>query len=1522
MKITNLSISNATTVYVLILFLTIGGLVSYNSLPREAAPDVAIPVVIVSTPYFGVSPADIETLVTQPLEKEFTALRDLKKMTSTSAESVSLVTLEFEPEIDIEEALQKIRDKVDKAKPDIPEDAEDSEIIEINASDWPVIIANVSGTMDPVRLKSLAEDIQDDIEKNTGVLRVDLAGGVEREIQVHVDPNLLRHFGVSLNDVIGAIQSENVNLPGGSIDVGPMKYTVRVPGEFENVHEMNDIVVKVKEGIPIYMRDVARIQDGFKEPSTFSRLTSWKEVDGERVSKTRSNVSLSVVKRAGENIIDVADAAREVIQTYEDRIPEGVEIVIVNDMSKQVRDQVHDLENNIISGLLLVLLTLFFFMGGARNAFFVAISVPMSMLITFIVLSLMGVTLNMVVLFSLVLALGMLVDNAIVIVENIYRHATMGKDRVQAAKDGVAEVGMAVVASTATTVFAFFPMLFWPGVTGEFMGYLPLTVIITLLSSLFVALIINPTLCATLLKVKSGDDYEEDAVPDNAIYDIYRKVLSWSLNHRWFVVLLSVGSLIGTFAFFAQLSRGVEFFPETTPERFEIGLDLPDGTRLETTDELMKRILEPVKGRPELVEAIISDTGVQGGGGGMGMSGNASHYGRITVDLFDADEQPSDPRDFMDELRDVYESIPGATIILNKESMGPPAGKPVNIEVAGDDLQVLAELSREIKERIRPIPGIMDLSDDLELTRPEVHVIVDRVRASVAGVDTRLIAQTVRTAINGTEASVFREGDEEYDITVRLEEDSRASVEDIGSLFVVNRDGVQIPIVEVATVETRGGAGSIRHKDQDRVVTISANAAKGFLPAKLLAEVQKSLGEMELPAGYQIRYTGENEDQKEAGEFLGMALMVALFLILLVLVTEFNSILQPMIIIGSVIMSLIGVLWGLILSGDPFGIIMTGIAVISLAGVVVNNSIVLIDYANQLKDRGKSTNEAALIAGLVRFRPVMLTAATTILGLAPLVLGVALDFVNTQVVVGGRSVEMWGPMARAVSSGLLVATVLTLIVVPVLFAIFDDLSEKVSSALGKRMASSAVVILAVCLPVALEAQEVEADAQVEETFRTPEDIDDREDIFDRGEVELDEFEIPSERTLLLPAAREMVRTQNLDVASARTRIAFADAFVKQAYSMLYPTFSANGSYMVNQREVVADFGFPADMLPPGQEAEPLVIQPKTTWNWTVSASVSFNFRALSLIQQAYLQQDLADVSVEAVERSLDLAVLENYFALVTLRGVMEISAEQLESSRTLLKATEARRDAGTVNEFEVTRARLRVVQSEKEVESARLNFLKVREGLANLIQVDSDFDVVSPDIPVEGLERDSIQAQAQQARQELEQARLNVELTDHQIDEIWFKYLPTLSATFQFSDSKDTALNATDPQWALIFSANWVIWDGGFREGELAQKRADYLRADIEERAMRSQVETEIDQAWADFLSQKTQVESARTQVELADEALRQAKLAYQYGATTQLDVINAENQRTIAAIAVVQDEVALQLAAEKLRNLAGDVPR
>ena len=1514
MIITRFALKHIVSVYVLLFSIVIGGLMAYQSLPREAAPDIAIPVVIVSTAYFGVSPADIETLVTAPLERNFRNIRDLDTMNSTSAESVSLITLEFDPEVNIEDALQRIRTEVDKAKPELPPDTEDPEIIEINASDWPILVANIAGDMDLVRLKNLAEDLQDDLESIPGVLRASLAGGVTREIQINLDPERLRQHGVSPNQVIGAIQSENINLPGGSIDIGSMTYIVRVAGEFREIEPIRHIIVSSEEGELVYLRDVADVVDGFETPTTYSRLTTWiDQPDGTRTQVTKPNISLAIVKRAGENIISIAEEAKEVIARYEAMAGDSIEITIVNDMSANIESTVHELENNIISGMLLVLLVLFLFMGGLRNALFVAISVPLSMLITFLVLSFMGVTLNMVVLFALLLALGMLVDNAIVIVENIYRHASEGKSRMQAALDGTTEVGWAIIASTFTTVAAFFPMLFWPGIMGQFMGFLPLTVIVTLLSSLFVALVINPVLCATLLNVKKGPRVDPDSVPDNVVYRLYRQQLGWALDHRVLVGFIAFSLFIGTFFVFAQTNRGVEFFPQTTPEQFNVQVTLPDGTHLDATDDVLMSMQPPLGSEPELVTAWITDTGTQGGGQ-EGGGGEATHYGQITVELKKLEEQASNPYDFINYLRQVLGRVPGAEVVVELQSMGPPTGDPISIELAGPDLTTLARISQQIRDAIRDVDGIMDLRDNLELTRPEIHVEIDRQRASMLGLSTESVAQTVRTAIHGGQAGVFREGDDEFDIMVRIQEDRRRSVEDIQHLTIVNPDGFHIPLVEVAQVEVKGGSGSIRRKNQERVVTITANNDDGYLPAVLLASVQEIVNQIELPAGYEIRYTGEQQDQEEAADFLAKALLAAVFLISLILVTEFDSIAQPFIILFSVLLSLIGVLWSLILTGMPFGIIMTGIGIISLAGIVVNNSIVLIDYINQLRARGFSRRDALIQGGLVRFRPVMLTAITTMLGLLPIVIGVSVDFVNQKVTFGGQSVEMWGPMGTVVAGGLLVATLMTLIVVPVMYSVFDSISDASKNIFRKLSAAGLVITLVLMvLPAVTSAEEIRDRLADDEFQASLEEIPSRDLSLIESPVE-----IPATRTLSLDEARILIVDEAYDVQIARTQVAVVDGLIRQAYAALLPTFNASGNYIVNQREIVLDLGI--DDLPPQFEIPETVIQPRTDYRWSLSTTLNANFRSWPLINQTKAQRDLASHQVEVIQQALDEAVIQTYFSLLVVRRTIDLAVQQVASAETIRDFTQRQVDAGVATEFELTRAELDLHQRRTSLDQARNQFILVRKALAELLQTDDDFDISAPPVvEVEAeTETDDLLHQARRHRALFRLDQSNEEIARWAIRDVYYSYLPSLSATFSWGGGKGSALQPGDPQWALIFGAEWLLWDGGMREAQLDQTRAQLLGAELQSRRTLHQIESELDQARADIDAARIQLESARTTVALANRTLQQAETSYRYGVASQLDVINARDQYQLATLSLIQEELQLQLSQYRLLVLIG----
>ena len=1093
------SINNRISVLVLLVLVAVMGIVSYLVIPKESFPSINVPNIFVVTVYPGVSPEDMESLVTRKLEDELGNISEVKEMTSTSSEGYSNINLEFDPNVDIEDALQKVREKVDLAKPELPEDAEEPVVQEINFAEFPIMNVNLSGEYDEVILKEIAEDLQDKIEAIPSVLGVDLTGGLEREVQVDVDLAKMKYYGVTFGDIIAAISSENVTIPGGDISVGTKKFLLRVPGQYEDTALLEDVVIKGEQRSPIYVRDVASVTFGFKERETYS------ELEGAPV------ITLGVKKRTGQNILDTAERTKAILDAELETLPPTTKYEITNDQSIDVVSMVSNLENNIISGLTLVVGVLLFFLG-VRNASFVGISIPLSMFLSFIILSAVGITMNMVVLFSLILSLGMLVDNAIVVVENIYRYLEEGYDNFEAAKKGTGEVAIPIIAGTMTTIAAFAPMVFWPGIVGQFMSYLPKTLIITLASSLFVGLIINPVICALFMRV-DGQEKRAQITPKgkriligvvgffaliflatsfvtwamlivlgvilwvfnkyvlepigrwwqkdglNKWIDRYEKSLTWALNNRLTTIGISMLVLLSSFGVLRAFPTGVEFFPEDIPPRdIYIQVETPIGSDVKYTKTIIDEVRDRVQNLPNIVDVnsvlatsgalITADPGSSGGG-------NTPNRGTVALNFVDFQEREGDVFEAMEFLRDhMSENIVGAKITVEQPPNGPPTGKPVNLEISGNDMEQLTLISNTILKTLEAdsVFAKMDgLESNLPEPRPEVRVEVDREKAALYELNTNTIGMTIRQAINGVEASKFRDGKEEYDIIVRLNDEYRDDMSTLGDLTIFH-EGNQIPLSEVATWEVNDGLGGINHKEAVRVITISADVRAGYQANAVLAEVQGVLDNylQDLPPGYTFSWTGQQQEQDESFNFLGIAFLIALFLISFILVSQFNSIAKPLIILSSVIMSMAGVFYGLVTFQMAFGL-MAFLGIISLAGIVVNNAIVLIDYVDILRERdGMDLRSALIQGGKVRFRPVILTATTTALGLVPLAVGFNFDFIvlvatpleffsnlHSYIYMGGEQAAWWGPMAIAVIVGLLFATALTLILVPVLYSIIE-----------------------------------------------------------------------------------------------------------------------------------------------------------------------------------------------------------------------------------------------------------------------------------------------------------------------------------------------------------------------------------------------------------------------------------------------------------------------------------------------------
>ena len=1017
------AVRNQPLVMVFLVLIVVAGLYSYAKLPREAAPDIQIPYIFVTTDYEGVAPEDMEKLITVPLERKLKGLEGVEELTSQSDDGSSTIAIKFLPSVDIDDALQKVRDKVDQAKGDLPSELEDDPVIsEMNFSDMPIIQVVLSGPFSLKRLKVFAEELEDRFESIPGVLDARIIGGLEREIHVEFDLDRVGAYRVPFSSMLQAVERGNVNMPGGSMDIGDARYQVRVPEDFQHPAEIDAIVAFVRDGKPVYLRDVAAIRDHHKDPTSLSRL------NGENA------VTIQIVKRSGENIITINDRVRDVVEEMRTFLPPSLTISLTADMAEDIRSMVADLENNILTGLILVLVVVLVFIGG-RSAVFVSVAIPLSMLITFALLRALDITLNMVVLFSLILALGMLVDNGIVIVENIYRHMQEGKTRFAAALDGTSEVAWPVITSTLTTVGAFLPMVFWPGIMGGFMSFLPKTVILALMGSLFVALVINPVLSARYQSARPPRFADDGSLANSRSKRVYLKILTWSLNHRTVVLGLAVIMFFGSITAFGMFGKGVEFFPDTEPKRAHANVKLPVGTNLDATDRLV-RVIEDVVSEYEDVRFVMGSTGASTGGD-FGGGGSGTHLGAVTLDFKPIAERGRDSSAIINEVRErLAPMITGAELRVEKEEDGPPTGDPVSLEIYGQDMIVLAQLVQQIRTMMRDIVGIVDMKDNLVIGKPEIQVRVDKEKAALLGLDTFTVAHTVKSAINGAKVGVYREGKDEYDIIAKLPEKDRQSIEALRRITVSGPNGEPVPLTTLAEVRLASGLGAINHKDQKRVVTVSSGVS-GRLANDVIRELDGRLKSMDWPRGYSYAFAGEQEEQRKAEEFLAEAFVAAIFLIFMVLVAQFNSLVTPFIVLTSVVLSFIGVFGGLLVTGMPFGIIMTGVGVISLAGVVVNNAIVLIDYFEQLKKQGLQTRDALIRAGLTRFRPVLLTAITTILGLLPMAVGVSFDFFQMELITESESAQWWGPMAVAVIFGLLVATLLTLVVVPVLCSLQD-----------------------------------------------------------------------------------------------------------------------------------------------------------------------------------------------------------------------------------------------------------------------------------------------------------------------------------------------------------------------------------------------------------------------------------------------------------------------------------------------------
>ncbi len=1034
---TRFAVRNPITVLVMALILIIAGTMSYKALPRESFPEIKIPLIFVNVIYPGASPEDMERLVTDKLEDKLEGLDGLKKLTSVSSEGRSALQVEFVPDVAVETALRRVKDKVDEAKGELPPDAEDPMVQELNFSNIPIFVISISGDYAGEKLERVSQNLRDEISRVPGVLDAQLTGKQEREIAIDADPAKLLQYNVSIDDIVKAVQGQHRNVPGGTLRAGGNRFSIQLTGEIRDPQKFGDIIVR-HEGSPVRIRDVAEVNFGYtRDRSTIFRLNG------------KNSIAISVTKRTGTNIIEVVDGAKKLVEQHRLQWPQGTNVDYTFDQSVQIRHMVNELQNHIITGLFLVVGFISFFLGF-RNSFFISTAIPFSMLMGFLVLDIMGITLNMVVLFSLVIALGMLVDDGIVVVENIYRHREMGKPRKQAAIEGTREVALPVTTATLTTIVAFLPILFMPGMMGEFMKYLPITISVTLTGSLFVAFVFNPVFASLFMTAKDTKQMEgQGSERFERIRLTYKRALGRTLGHPVLVAFASFLFLIGGILAYAFLGSGVVFFPNIEPKVAAAEIEGPLGLDNRITDSALTLIERKLMAMPKDSADVESLSGVVGfGKADMAMGDRApeSHRGYVDVSFTDyEDRKVSSEISMLWMQKNLPAILPGWRVRVKKQQEGPPQGFPVSFEVVGSDYGRIALLADSLKKRLATIPQLVNINWDYDPVQPELRIEVDRNQAMVMGLSASDVAMAVRGAIHGIEAGKFRTGDDEHNIMVRLDPDTRETFAGLDQI-TIPFEGALIPLSSVAQVTQQANMANIRHLDGERTVQVWAEMAPGVKDesgpkAAALVQAEKVL----VPPGYSIRPGSSNRDQDETTEFLNQAFLIAIALVFLTMVFQFNSVSQPLLVIVGIVLSIGGVFWGLLMSNVTFAIMMSGIGIIALAGVVAKNGIVLIDFINQLRREGVPLKEAVLEGGSVRLRPVILTAVTAMLGLLPMATGIGFDFFNLEPVFKSETTMWWKPMAWAIFWGLVFNTILVLMAVPTFYYWWEHKKEKWAS---------------------------------------------------------------------------------------------------------------------------------------------------------------------------------------------------------------------------------------------------------------------------------------------------------------------------------------------------------------------------------------------------------------------------------------------------------------------------------------------
>ncbi len=1032
MNLSGLAIKRPVTVLMAVMMVMMLGLISYAGLTIDLYPELNLPVVLVLTGYEGAGPVEVENLVTRPLEEALSTVNDLDSLSSTSSPGSSTLVVLFKWGTDMDFAGLEIREQVDLIKGFLPDEADDPIIFQIDPNMFPVIQVGVTADMDQVALKNLAEDVMKNrIERLSGVAVCDVTGGLTREIAVNTDPFKLSGYGVSLDQISQVLQAENFNFSGGELVEGGQEYLVRTTGEFRNIGEIGSLVIGSSPTGPIFLRDLAEIIDGYKEPSVLNRM------DGE------ATITLSVRKQTGTNTVQVVEQVRRELERMERDLPGEIRFQTAFDQSVFIEDSINNIIQTAIIGGLLAMLVLYLFLGNIRSTIIIGFAMPISIVATFVLMFFQGLTINIITMSGLALGIGMMIDNAIVILENIFRYRNMGENRVTAARAGSAEVSGAIIAATLTTMIVFLPVIFVEGVASILFSDLSWTVAFSLFASLMVALTIIPVLSSKYLAITPEEQCKNvsrraflkvQIFLDN-LKNHYGRVLVWSLSHRKLVVFLFVMMLFSSLLLIPLV--GFEFMPGADTGEIQINASMPVGTPLEETNRVASQLEEIVNNEVPEVKTVFTNVG---SGGMFSMGGGSSETAYLSVMLVPYQERERDTEEIIEELRRSVQSIPGAEItvgITDPSGGGFGSEDPISIAVKGDDLDTLDQLSTEIAERVSQVEGAREIETSFSERRPELQIRLDRERAAALGVTTNQVASAVRMALEGRVATRYRLEGDEIDVRLQTKDPRGVSIASLEQLILTTAAGNSILLGQVADILHELGPVSIQREGQVRTAYVTGSISGRDL-GRVMQDIQNDLRGYPLPTGYFLEYGGEQEDMMESFEALGMALIIAIFLVYMIMAAQFESLLYPFVIMFTLPQTFIGVVLALAITGRTLNV-SSLMGVIMLSGIVVNNGIVLIDYINLLRrEKGLEREQAIIEGGKTRLRPVLMTTSTTILGMLPLALEI------------GDGAEMWAPMATVMIGGLTVSTLLTLIVVPLIYTMLDNFGERLNRFFTRR----------------------------------------------------------------------------------------------------------------------------------------------------------------------------------------------------------------------------------------------------------------------------------------------------------------------------------------------------------------------------------------------------------------------------------------------------------------------------------------